>query len=80
MIYFTIECLQHLGEDDTVYPNCEKQDYAPQGEPLYKIVEDFAYDGQKWLDMFVQALTKMSANGYSSEDLTPNFSLANTRK
>ncbi len=56
-------------------PDCNKKDYAPQGEPLYLIIEDYAANAQKWLNMFVQALSKMSANRYLSQDLTPNFSL-----
>ena len=55
-----------------VYPNCEKEDYAPEGEPLYTIVEDFADNPQQWHDEFWPALHKMLANGYSDSDLTEN--------
>ncbi len=57
------------GKQKVVYPNCEKQDYAPQGEPLFAIVEDYADNAQKWFDMFVETLAKMSSNGYASQDL-----------
>ena len=53
-----------------VYPKCEKEDYAPQGEPLYAIVDDYADHLQKWMDDFFPVLEKMSSNGY--DDLTFN--------
>ena len=55
-----------------MYPNCDKEDYAPEGEPLYTIVDDFADNPQKWMDEFWPALHKMLANGYTDGDLTAN--------
>ena len=45
-------------------PNCQKEDYAPEGEPLYKITEQFAIDQQGWMNEFVPAFEKMVENGY----------------
>ena len=53
-----------------VVNDCEKEDYAPEGEPLYAIIDDYAQNQQKWFDDFVVVVTKMSANGYQT--LTTN--------
>ena len=64
------------GEEDDelpqVDPNCSLEEYAPQGEKLHEIVEDYAANQQKWFDDFVDALQKMSANGYEEDNLTLN--------
>ena len=53
-----------------VYPNqCKEETHAPEGEPLYKIVLDYADDQQKWFDDFIPIIHKMSANGYKDSDL-----------
>merc|ERR1712038_1732160 len=53
-----------------VYPNqCKEETHAPEGEPLYKIVLDYAGDQQKWFDDFIPIIHKMSANGYKDSDL-----------
>ena len=53
-----------------VVNDCELEDYAPEGEPLYAIIDDYAQNQQKWFDDFVVVVSKMSANGYQT--LTTN--------
>ena len=55
-----------------VVPNCPKEDYAPEGEPLYAIVDDYAKNQQKWFDDFIAIMHKMSSNGYEDSDLKTN--------
>ena len=55
-----------------VYPNCSLEEYAPEGEKLHEIVEDYAANQQKWFDDFVDVLHKMSANGYGKTELNQN--------
>jgi len=50
--------------------DCEKQNYAPEGEPLHEIVEEFADDQGAWFKDFLTAFDKMSNNGYEDGDLT----------
>merc|ERR1719282_1827363 len=53
------------------YPNwtnskvvdCPKQKYAPEGEKLHKIIDEFADNQNKWIKEFLSALDKMSKNG-----------------
>ena len=51
------------------FPECDKEDYAPEGEPLHSIVTEFAEDPRAWMDEFVVAFEKMEANGYGTSDL-----------
>ena len=51
-------------------PKCPLEDYAPEGEPLYTIVDDFADHQDKWFEDFLPTLEKMTENGYESGDLT----------
>ena len=44
---------------------CPMEDYAPEGEALSDIIEDYADNAQKWMDDFFVVLDKMSANGYN---------------
>ena len=53
-----------------VYPKCDKEDYAPEGEALYSIVDDYADNQQKWMEDFIDVLVKMMATGYTDSDLT----------
>ena len=55
-----------------VVPQCPLETYAPEGEKLHEIVEDYATNQQKWFDDFVNVLHKMSANGYEENNLTLN--------
>lgn len=57
------------GQRQNVVPDCDKEDYAPEGEPLFQIVEEFAEDKQSWINTFVTSLEKMVENGYSDHDL-----------
>ena len=52
--------------------NCELEDHAPEGEPLYAIIDDYAANQQKWFDDFVGVVRKMTANGYEVSSLTTN--------
>merc|ERR1712039_1123487 len=47
--------------------DCPLQTYAPEGEPLHSIVEEFADDQNAWLRDFLPALQKMVEN--RAEDL-----------
>jgi len=51
--------------------DCEKQMYAPEGEPLNEIVEDFAESQTNWIRDFLTGFEKMSNNGYDASELTP---------
>merc|ERR1712165_329882 len=42
---------------------CGMNHYAPEGEPLYQIVEDFADHQDNWIRDFMVAFDKMSKNG-----------------
>ena len=54
-----------LGEIvNTIYPECNKEEYAPEGEPLYSIVDEFADNQAIWFEEFIPALEKMVENGY----------------
>ena len=43
--------------------NCGLNHYAPEGEPLYQIVEDYADHQDIWFRDFLTAFDKMSRNG-----------------
>ena len=74
---FTDKWMQGKGPR-IVYPNCDKEDYAPEGEPLYAIVDDYADDMQKWMEDFFDVLDKMMSNGYSQDELSVNpFNILN---
>jgi len=53
---------------------CGKQEHAePCGStPLYQLVEEFAEDKEKWLEVFVPTLEKMLRNGYGDGELRDN--------
>merc|ERR1711971_234588 len=50
--------------------DCNKNSYAPEGEALSEIVEDFADNPNIWFKDFLTAYDKMSRTGYSDEELT----------
>ena len=52
-----------------VEPECENENYAPEGKPLFEIVNSFANDGELWLKVYVRATQKMRQNGYFGDDL-----------
>jgi len=41
-----------------IFPKCNKEDYAPEGEPLHAIVDDFADNQSVWFEEFIPALEK----------------------
>lgn len=43
--------------------NCGLNHYAPEGEPLHQIVEDFADHQDTWIQDFITAFDMMSRNG-----------------
>ena len=43
--------------------HCDRNDNAPEGEPVYKIVEDFADDHDVWANDFLDAWDQMTKNG-----------------
>ena len=50
--------------------DCPKQNYAPEGEPLYQIIEEYADNQDLWYQDFLTALDKMSMNGNDPTQLT----------
>jgi len=44
---------------------CNKNEYAPDGEPVYKIVEEFADDNDVWAQYFFDGWSTMQSNGYT---------------
>ena len=48
---------------------CPLNDYAPDGTPLHKIVEDLADDHDYFGQMFLEGFEKMITNGYDENDL-----------
>ena len=49
--------------------HCDLETYAPDGEPLYKIVEDMADSNENLMKYFVPAFEKMINNGYDADTL-----------
>ena len=48
---------------------CPKEDYAPDGVPLFELVEEMADDQQEFMKVYIDAHEKMIANGYNDADL-----------
>ena len=48
---------------------CPLNDYAPDGTPLHKIVEDLADDHDYFGRMFLEGFERMITNGYDENDL-----------
>ena len=44
--------------------------YAPEDEPLYQIVEEYADHQNLWLEDFIPAFDRMIENGIEEKDLT----------
>ena len=51
--------------------NCSLNHYAPELEPLYHIVEDFADHQDIWFRDFLMAFDKMSMNGNTGLEAGP---------
>jgi len=58
------------GKKRSVDPVCGKEEYAPEGDPLYQIVEDFADSNEAMMIDFVPAIEKMIENGYTGDSMT----------
>ena len=48
---------------------CEVNDYAPEGRPLYEIIEELASDNEYFAEMFLEGWQEMTSNGYGKEEL-----------
>ena len=48
---------------------CPLNEYAPDGTPLHKIVEDLADDHDYFGRMFLEGFERMTTNGYDENDL-----------
>ncbi len=46
-------------------PNCDREDHAPEGRPMFEIVEDYADNQDNWVAAFYTAIEKMLSNGYN---------------
>jgi len=64
----------HKKTNQPIDHGCGLQKHAePCGStPLYQIVEEFAEDKKKWLDVFVPTMEKMLRNGYGDGELRNN--------
>ena len=49
--------------------HCERNDNAPEGEPVYRIVEAYADDHDEWARDFLDAWVLMTSNGYDTGEL-----------
>lgn len=58
------------GKKRSIDPVCGKEEYAPEGEPLYKIVESQADSNEVMMTDFVPAFEKMIENGYDGGAMT----------
>lgn len=58
------------GKKRSIDPVCGKEEYAPEGEPLYKIVENQADSNEVMMTDFVPAFEKMIENGYDGGSMT----------
>jgi len=48
---------------------CGLNEYAPEGKPLYQIVDDFAADNEYWAEKFMEGWQMMISNGYTAGQL-----------
>ena len=51
-------------------PECDKEDYAPDGEGLHEIVDEYADDQLSMMKDYISATQKMIENGYQNHELT----------
>jgi len=49
--------------------DCGLNDYAPEGKPVYEIVEELASDNEHFAKIFLEGWHQMGINGYSDEEL-----------
>ena len=52
--------------------DCPLQEYAPEGEPLHAIVEEYADSQDAWLEFFLPGLEHMLANNAGQLDEAPS--------
>ena len=48
---------------------CPKEDYAPEGVPLYQLTEELADNLDDFISTYIVAHEKMVENGYTDADL-----------
>jgi len=49
--------------------NCSRNMYAPEGKPMYQIVEELAEDNEYFAEIFLEAWQQFTSNGYTADDL-----------
>ena len=49
--------------------DCPVNDYAPEGKPMYQIVDELASDNEVFAEKFLEGWQQMTSNGYSDRDL-----------
>ena len=49
--------------------DCPVNDYAPEGKPMYQIVDELASDNELFAEKFLEGWQQMTSNGYSDGDL-----------
>ena len=47
------------------------EDFAPEGQPLYQIVEEMAASNANMMQDFLPGFEKMLENGYAATELNP---------
>ena len=52
------------GIERYAWPLCEKEDHAPEGRPMFDIVDEYADDQDSWVAAFYTAIERMLSNGY----------------
>jgi len=45
--------------------NCSRNQYAPEGKPMYQIVEELAEDNEYFIETFLEAWQQFTSNGYN---------------
>ena len=51
--------------------DCGLEDFAPEGQPLYQIVEEMAASNADMMKDFLPGFEKMLENGYTANELNP---------
>ena len=49
--------------------SCNVNMYAPEGKPMYQIVDELASDNELWAEKFLEAWHQMGSNGYADDQL-----------
>ena len=65
---YTNEMLGIIHQTPTM--ECERSTYAPEGESVADIFDEFADDHDVWAEAFLEAWARMQDVGYEESDLT----------